>query len=101
MAPIPEQNQNSKAKPFLVQYHVRGRRKRQALTSRCHTVQDIIELGQRSFPSFADRNPWICIDSKHATVFVGLDPEAQSAKSKLAIEADARNISFDGASSQR
>ena len=62
---------------FEVQYHVRGRRKRQPLTGRCHTVQDIIDLGQQSFPAFTDRNPWICIDSKHGTVFVGLDPERQ------------------------
>jgi len=101
MPPPPEQNLNSKAKPFVVQYHVRGRRRRQALTSRCHTVQDIIEIGRRSFPAFADRNPWICIDSKHATVFVGLDPESQSPKGKSAFEAVARNVSFDEESSQR
>ena len=63
---------------FEVQYHVRGRRKRQPLTGRCQTVQDIINLGQQCFPAFADRNPWICIDSKHGTVFVGLDPERQT-----------------------
>ena len=63
---------------FEVQYHVRGRRKRQPLTGRCQTVQDIIDLGQQSFSAFANRNPWICIDSKHGTVFVGLDPERQT-----------------------
>jgi hypothetical protein len=62
---------------FEVQYHVRGRRKRQPLTGRCQTVQEIIDLGQQSFPAFSDRNPWICVDSKHGTVFVGLDAERQ------------------------
>ena len=42
----------------------------------------IIDLGQRSFSAFADRNPWICIDSKHGTVFVGLDPERQTFQRK-------------------
>ena len=44
---------------FEVQYHVRGRRKRQPLKGRCQTVQGIIDLGQQSFPAFADRNPWL------------------------------------------
>lgn len=98
---LPEENHSSKAKPLLVQYHVRGRRKRQPLTSRCHTVQDIIDLGQRSFPAFAERNPWICIDSKHGTVFVGLDPESQLPKGCAAVEVTARNVSIDEESSQR
>ena len=51
---------------------------RQPLTTRCQTIQDIIDMGQQAFPAFAARNPWICIDSKHATVFV--DPERQSGK---------------------
>ena len=58
-----------------MQYYVRGRRKREPLKTRCQTVQDIIDLGQQSFHEFTARNPWICIDSKRATVFVGLDPE--------------------------
>jgi hypothetical protein len=78
MSSIPEPNRNSTPKSFVVQYHVRGRRKRQPLTTRCQTVQDIIDMGQQSFPAFTDRNPWICIDSKHATVFVGVDPEHRS-----------------------
>src|SRR5947209_6517499 len=75
MSSIPEPNRNSTPKSFVVQYHVRGRRKRQLLTTRCQTVQNIIDMGQQSFPAFTDRNPWICIDSKHATAFVGVDPE--------------------------
>jgi hypothetical protein len=77
MLPIPNSTDAKEPRSFEVQYHVRGRRKRQPLTGRCQTVQDIIELGQQSFSAFADRNPWICIDSKHGTVFVGLDPERQ------------------------
>jgi hypothetical protein len=41
-------------------------------------MQEIIDLGRRSFPEFEDRNPWICFDSKHGTVFVGLDAERAS-----------------------
>jgi hypothetical protein len=77
MSPKPVLNANSIPKSFAVQYHVRGRRKRQPLIAHCDTFQDIIDMGQRSFPAFAARNPWICIDSKHGTVFVGLDPECQ------------------------
>lgn len=80
MLPIPNSTNAKQPTSFEVQYHVRGRRKRQPLTGRCQTVQDIIDLGQQSFPAFADRNPWICIDSKHGTVFVGLDPERQLLK---------------------
>ena len=101
MLPIHEENHNSTAKPFVVQYHVRGRRKRQPLTSRCHTIQDIIDLGQRSFSAFTERNPWICIDSKHATVFVGLDPECQSGKGDAADTATVRNVLFGKESSER
>jgi hypothetical protein len=81
--PIPDESQNSKSKPFTVNYQVRGRRKRQPLTSRCNTVEEIIDFGKRSFPAFTERNPWICIDSKHATVFVGLDPQSQSRKASI------------------
>ena len=35
---------------FEVQYHVRGRRKRQPLTGRCQTVQDLINLANSLFP---------------------------------------------------
>jgi hypothetical protein len=101
MLPIHDETHNSKAKPFVVLYHVRGRRKRQPLTSRCHTVQDIIDLGQRSFAAFAERNPWICIDSKHATVFVGLDPECQARKGSAVGTATVRNVSFGEESSER
>jgi|SRR6185437_4295005 len=86
MMPIAEPNGNSTQKSFAVQYHVRGRRKRQPLIAHCQTVQDIIDMGQQSFPAFAERNPWICIDSKHATVFVGLDPERQSGKEATATD---------------
>jgi hypothetical protein len=95
MLPIPEQNDHSNVKPLAVQYHVRGRRKRQPLTTQCRTVQDIIDLGQRSFPAFADRNPWICIDSKRGTVFVGLDPERQSPKAVEAPTVMPGNLSLD------
>jgi len=100
MLPIPDENHNSKSTPFVVHYHVRGRRKRQPITTHCYTVQDIIELGQQSFPAFAERNPWICIDSKHATVFVGLDPEGQSPKGKTTEAEMARNVSFEQESPQ-
>ena len=78
------ENDNSKLKCFVVQYHVRGRRKRQPVTIRCNTVQEVLALAQRSFPAFAERNPWICIDSKHAAIFVGLDPESHPSKQVLA-----------------
>jgi hypothetical protein len=66
-----------------VQYYVRGRRKREPLKTRCQTVQEIIELGQQSFQAFTARNPWICIDSKRGTVFVGLDPERQTTEDRV------------------
>jgi hypothetical protein len=100
MSPIPEPNRNSNTKSFVVQYHVRGRRKRQPLTTRCQTVQDIIDLGQQSFPAFAERNPWICVDSKHATVFVGVDPERQSAN-EAQLVGPIRNDSVNEESTQR
>ena len=57
-------------------------------------------MGQQSFPGFAERNPWICIDSKHATVFVGVDPERQSANAAT-LSSPTRNISLDKESTQR
>jgi hypothetical protein len=99
MPQTPEPNGNS-PKSFVVQYHVRGRRKRQPLTARCQTVQDIIDMGQQSFPAFAERNPWICIDSKHAAVFVGLDPERQAA-SEATLANPNRNSYLNEESTQR
>jgi hypothetical protein len=52
-------------------------------------------MGQQSFPAFADRNPWICIDSKHGTVFVGLDPERQSPKAVDVPAVMPGNLSLD------
>jgi hypothetical protein len=101
MLPGPDENANPRPKSFVVQYHVRGRRKRKPLMTRCETVQDVIEIGQRSFPAFSERNPWICIDSKHATVFVGLDPEIQSSKRAVGDGATARNISKIQESTER
>jgi hypothetical protein len=101
MLPGPDENANPRPKSFVVQYHVRGRRKRKPLMTRCETVQDVIEIGQRSFPAFSERNPWICIDSKHATVFVGLDPEIQSSKRAAGHGATARNISKIQESTER
>jgi hypothetical protein len=97
MSPKPERNALPKA--FAVQYHVRGRRKRKPLVARCETVQDIVDLGQQSFPAFTERNPWICIDSKHATVFVGLDPERQYTKSDKSVD-PSRNFSLHEESTQ-
>jgi hypothetical protein len=100
MMPTPELNGNLIPKSFAVQYHVRGRRKRQPLIAHCQTVQDIIDMGQQSFPAFAERNPWICIDSKHATVFVGLDPERKSGKEATATDLS-RNLSLQEESTER
>jgi hypothetical protein len=100
MTPIADPDGNSNPKSFAVQYHVRGRRKRQPLMAHCQTVQDIIDVGQQSFPAFAERNPWICIDSKHATVFVGLDPERQSGKEAPSPDRS-RNLSLQEESTER
>jgi len=78
MIPAHHQNDQPNQRLLLVQYHVRGRRKCQPLTTSCQTMQEIIDLGRRSFPEFENRNPWICFDSKHGTVFVGLDAERPS-----------------------
>ena len=67
-------------KALVVHYHIRGRRKHHPITKHCLDMQEVIDIGQQSFPAFAERNPWICIDSKRATVFVGLDPERQIEK---------------------
>jgi hypothetical protein len=63
------------AKALVVAYHVRGRLTRSSLTRRCFTLQDIIRQGEELFPLFLARNPWISVDSKQNTVFVGVDPE--------------------------
>jgi hypothetical protein len=67
--------QPSARKTFVVQYRVRGRKQPHTFTSHCETVQQIIDVGQRSFRAFAERNPWICFDSAQSVVFVGIDPE--------------------------
>jgi hypothetical protein len=78
--PEPEGVMSKKHMPqaLVVAYHVRGRVRRSSLTRRCFTLQDIIRQGEELFPLFLSRNPWISVDSRRNTVFVGVDPEEQN-----------------------
>jgi hypothetical protein len=75
----PEEAMRKKHRPeaMVVAYHVRGRIGR-SLTRRCFTLQDIIRQGEELFPLFLARNPWISVDSRQNTVFVGVDPGEQN-----------------------
>jgi hypothetical protein len=42
---------------------------------RCAGLEEAIHFGQREFPAFAERNPWIGLDWLQGRIWILLDPE--------------------------
>ena len=44
----------------------------------CSGLEEAIDFGQREFLAFAERNPWIGLDSLQRKIWILLDPEPES-----------------------
>ena len=42
----------------------------------CTGLEDALRFGQKKFPAFAERNPWIGLDSLQRRIWILLDPES-------------------------
>ena len=62
---------------FKLQVRLRGR-KGPACEVPCSGLEEAIRFSQREFPAFADRNPWIGLDSLQQKIWILLDPETES-----------------------
>jgi hypothetical protein len=47
---------------------------------RCAGLEEAIQFGQAEFPAFAERSPWIGLDSLQRKIWILLDPEAESTR---------------------
>jgi hypothetical protein len=47
----------------------------------CSGLEEAIQFGQAEFPVFAERNPWIGVDSLQRKIWILLDPETESTHS--------------------
>ena len=45
---------------------------------RCTGLEEAIDFGQREFPAFTERNPWIGLDWLQGKIWILLDPETES-----------------------
>ena len=44
----------------------------------CTGLEEAIDFGQREFPAFTERNPWIGLDWLQGKIWILLDPETES-----------------------
>lgn len=65
------------ARRFLLQVRLRGETG-PICKVRCAGLEEAIHFGQAEFPAFAERNPWIGLDSRQQKIWILLDPEAES-----------------------
>jgi hypothetical protein len=43
-------------------------------------LEDAIHFAQAQFPAFAERNPWLALDSLQHQIWILLDPETESTR---------------------
>jgi hypothetical protein len=46
----------------------------------CTGLEDAIHFAQAQFPAFAERNPWLALDSLQHQIWILLDPETESTR---------------------
>jgi hypothetical protein len=44
----------------------------------CPGLEEALHFGEVNFPAFAERNPWIGLDSLRRKIWILLDPETES-----------------------
>jgi hypothetical protein len=59
---------------FTLQVRLRGETE-PTCEVRCGGLEDALQLGEAHFPAFAERNPWIGLDSLQRKIWILLDPE--------------------------
>ena len=61
---------------FLKQVRIRGQ-SGPACEVLCTGLNEAIRFGEAEFPAFAERNPWIGLDSLQRQIWILLDPETE------------------------
>ncbi|MBV9482282.1 MAG: hypothetical protein JO249_16255 [Acidobacteria bacterium] len=64
---------------FTLQVRVRGQMD-PACHMACLGLENAIHYAEAEFPAFAERNPWIGLDSAQRQIWILLDPEEESNK---------------------
>ena len=90
MKPVPSPNHSLQSVPpprlplgqphrFTLQVRLRGELE-VACEVDCTGLEEAIHFGQREFPAFAERNPWIGLDSLQRRIWILLDPESNGTR---------------------
>ena len=66
---------------FTLQVRIRGQLG-PACEVLCTGLEDALRFGQAEFPAFAERNPWLALDSLQSKIWILLDPETESRHSE-------------------
>jgi hypothetical protein len=61
---------------MTVYFSIRGKEKQ--IVTQCKNLGDVLDQGNRLFPDFDQRNPWVFGDSVQKRVYVVLDPETET-----------------------
>jgi hypothetical protein len=75
--PFPSRGPIVRSRRFTLQVHLRGQLGL-AYQVRCAGLAEAIHFGEAEFPAFAERNPWIGLDSLQRKIWILLDPETAS-----------------------
>jgi hypothetical protein len=62
---------------FILQVRLRGETG-PTCEVRCVGLENAVQFGEAHFPAFAERNPWIGLDSLQRKIWILLDPEPES-----------------------
>jgi hypothetical protein len=68
-----------RSRHFTLQVRLRGQ-SGPACEILCNGLEDAIRFGAANFPGFADRNPWMALDSLRCQIWILLDPEIESTR---------------------
>jgi hypothetical protein len=64
---------------FSVEVHIRGEL-HSVHHALCPGLEEALHFGEAQFPAFAERNPWIGLDSPRRRIWILLDPEPENTK---------------------
>ena len=67
----------ARAQCFTLQVRLRGQFGSPGEVS-CSGLEEAIRFGEANFPAFAERNPWLALDSRQHQIWILLDPETES-----------------------
>ena len=72
----PSQRHLARAQRFMLQVRLRGQLDISCEVP-CRGLEEAIQFAEAHFPAFAERNPWIGLDSLQQKIWILLDPEIE------------------------